>query len=97
MADVQREGLVRHLGLSEVGVEEIEAAERHFRVATVQNLYNLANRQSEAVVDYCTGEGSASSPGTRSLPARSPGRPASSRRWPRGSGRRRRRWRSRGS
>lgn len=36
-----------------MNVEEIEAARRFFPVATVQNLYNLVNRQSEAVVDYC--------------------------------------------
>lgn len=53
IADLQREGLVRHVGLSEVSVEDIEAAGRFFRVATVQNLYNLANRKSEAVLDYC--------------------------------------------
>jgi aryl-alcohol dehydrogenase-like predicted oxidoreductase len=47
------EGHVRHLGLSEVSVEEIKAAQEHFRVATVQNLYNLTNRQSEDVLDYC--------------------------------------------
>ena len=39
--------------LNEVSVEDIEAAGRFFRVATVQNLYNLANRQSEAVLDHC--------------------------------------------
>lgn len=53
IAEMQREGLIRHVGLSEVKVEEIEAARRFFRVATVQNLYNLVNRQSEDVVDYC--------------------------------------------
>jgi aryl-alcohol dehydrogenase-like predicted oxidoreductase len=53
IADLQREGLIRHVGLSEVKVEEIEAASRFFRVATVQNLYNLVNRQSEGVLDYC--------------------------------------------
>jgi aryl-alcohol dehydrogenase-like predicted oxidoreductase len=53
LADLQREGLIQHLGLSEVSVEEIEAASKHFRVATVQNLYNLGNRQSEAVLDHC--------------------------------------------
>lgn len=57
MAQMQKEGLIRHLGLSEVNVEEIEAANRHFRVVTVQNLYNLANRQSEAVLDYCQEKG----------------------------------------
>jgi aryl-alcohol dehydrogenase-like predicted oxidoreductase/uncharacterized protein (DUF362 family) len=53
IAEMQREGLVEHVGLSEVSVEEIEAAGKHFRVTTVQNLYNLANRQSEAVLDHC--------------------------------------------
>ena len=53
MAQMQKEGLIRHLGLSEVNVEEIKAAGKFFRVATVQNLYNVANRASEAVVRYC--------------------------------------------
>jgi pyridoxine 4-dehydrogenase len=57
IADMQREGLIRHVGLSEVSVPDIEAAGRHFRVATVQNLYNLANRQSEGVLDYCEKQG----------------------------------------
>jgi pyridoxine 4-dehydrogenase len=50
-------GLIRCAGLSEVSVEEIRAAQQHFPVATVQNLYNLGNRQSEAVLDYCTQHG----------------------------------------
>jgi aryl-alcohol dehydrogenase-like predicted oxidoreductase len=50
--DMQKEGLIRHVGLSEVNVEEIEAASKFFKVTTVQNLYNLGNRQSEAVLDY---------------------------------------------
>lgn len=57
IADMQREGLIRFVGLSEVKVEDIEAAQKHFKVATVQNLYNLANRQSEAVLDYCERQG----------------------------------------
>ncbi|WP_257457496.1 aldo/keto reductase [Archangium lipolyticum] len=57
MADMQREGLIRHLGLSEVNVEEVKAAGRFFKVATVQNLYNLVNRQSEEVLDYCAAQG----------------------------------------
>ena len=56
MAAMQKEGLIRHLGLSEVNVEEIEAASAHFRVATVQNRYNLIDRGSEAVLDYCAGK-----------------------------------------
>jgi aryl-alcohol dehydrogenase-like predicted oxidoreductase len=57
IAQMRREGLIRHVGLSEVGVEEIEAADRWFPVATVQNLYNLGNRRSEAVVDFCQAKG----------------------------------------
>ncbi|KEF34292.1 oxidoreductase [Deinococcus sp. RL] len=51
------EGVIRFAGLSEVSVEEIEAARRVFPVATVQNLYNLANRKSEEVLEYCEREG----------------------------------------
>jgi aryl-alcohol dehydrogenase-like predicted oxidoreductase len=57
MRDMQREGLVQHLGLSEVNVEEIEAASRYFQVVTVQNEYNLANRKSEDVLEYCERKG----------------------------------------
>lgn len=57
IAAMRKEGLIRHVGLSEVDVEEIEAARKYFPVATVQNLYNLANRQSEAVLEYCQREG----------------------------------------
>jgi pyridoxine 4-dehydrogenase len=49
----QSEGLIRYAGLSEVSVSEIEDASRYFRVATVQNRYNLANRASESVLRYC--------------------------------------------
>lgn len=55
--DMQSEGLIRHVGLSEVNVEEIEAASKFFKVATVQNLYNLGNRQSEAVLEYAEKNG----------------------------------------
>jgi pyridoxine 4-dehydrogenase len=54
LAEMQREGKIRHLGLSQVNVEEIQAAEKHFKVVSVQNLYNLVDRSSEAVLDYCT-------------------------------------------
>jgi pyridoxine 4-dehydrogenase len=53
IADMLKEGLIRHAGLSQVNVEEIEAARKVFPVATVQNRYNLVDRSSEAVVDYC--------------------------------------------
>ena len=57
MAQMQKEGLIKHLGLSEVSVEDIKAASEHFKVATVQNLYNLVNRKSEDVLDYCEENG----------------------------------------
>ena len=57
MADMQKEGLIRHLGLSEVGVEAIAAAGKQFEVATVQNEYNLVTRKSEDVLDHCTAQG----------------------------------------
>ncbi|MDQ2687175.1 MAG: aldo/keto reductase [Armatimonadota bacterium] len=51
---MQDEGKIRHFGLSEVSVAEIEHARTIIDVVSVQNLYNLANRQSEEVLDYCT-------------------------------------------
>lgn len=57
IADMQKEGLIRHVGLSEVSVSDIEEASKHFKVATVQNLYNFANRRSEAVLAYCEKNG----------------------------------------
>ncbi len=50
------EGLIAHAGLSEVSVDEIEAARRVFPVATVQNRYNLVDRTSEDVLEYCARE-----------------------------------------
>jgi aryl-alcohol dehydrogenase-like predicted oxidoreductase len=57
LAELQDEGKIGAIGLSEVSVDEIEAARRLAEIATVQNLYNLTNRQSEDVLDYCTREG----------------------------------------
>lgn len=57
MVDMQREGLIRHLGLSEVSVEELERARRVMDVVTVQNLFHLGNRRSEALLDHCTQHG----------------------------------------
>lgn len=53
IAGFLKEGLIRHAGLSEVTVEEIEAAQKYFPVVTVQNRYNIADRASEAVLEYC--------------------------------------------
>lgn len=57
IAAMQNEGLIRHAGLSEVQVEEIEAAGAYFKVATVQNRYNLVDRASEDVLAYCERNG----------------------------------------
>jgi pyridoxine 4-dehydrogenase len=57
MKELQDEGKVRHLGLSEVSVEEIKAAQEIFDVVTVQNRYNLVNRHSEDVLDHCEQHG----------------------------------------
>lgn len=51
------DGIVRHVGLSEVSVDDIKAAQEVFPVATVQNLYNLVERRSEDVLDYCEANG----------------------------------------
>jgi aryl-alcohol dehydrogenase-like predicted oxidoreductase len=53
IASMIKEGLIRHAGLSEVGVAEIEEAQRYFPVATVQNKYSISDKKSEAVLDYC--------------------------------------------
>jgi len=54
---LQQEGKIRHLGLSEVSVAQIEAARELAEIVTVQNLYNLSNRKSEDVLDYSEAEG----------------------------------------
>jgi len=54
IAAMRKEGLIRHAGLSQVSVEQIESAQKYFPVATVQNRFNLADRESEDVLDYCT-------------------------------------------
>jgi aryl-alcohol dehydrogenase-like predicted oxidoreductase len=51
------QGIIAHAGLSQVTVEDIEAARQAFPVATVQNRYNLVDRDSEGVLDYCEQHG----------------------------------------
>ena len=53
LAQLQKDGIVRHLGLSEVSVEDIKEAQKHFTVTTVQNMYNLVSRKAEDVLNYC--------------------------------------------
>jgi pyridoxine 4-dehydrogenase len=57
MLEFQREGLVRHLGLSEVSVAQIEQARRTVPIVSVQNRYNLTDRAWEAELDYSEREG----------------------------------------
>jgi aryl-alcohol dehydrogenase-like predicted oxidoreductase len=57
LAELVKEGKVATVGLSEVSVEEIVAARAVVEISTVQNLYNLTDRSSEDVVDYCEREG----------------------------------------
>jgi pyridoxine 4-dehydrogenase len=54
---LQDDGIIRHAGLSNVSVADLEAALKLFKVATVQNRYNLVDRSSEDVLDYCEKRG----------------------------------------
>lgn len=53
LKDMQQEGKIRHIGLSEVSVQELENARKTIEVVSIQNLYNLTNRQSEEALNYC--------------------------------------------
>jgi pyridoxine 4-dehydrogenase len=57
LEDLRSAGKIRHIGLSEVSVAQIERARELTNVVTVQNLYNLTNRQWQDVLDYCIAEG----------------------------------------
>ena len=54
---LRQEGKIRHLGLSEVDVEQLQAAQKVAPIVSVQNLYNLADRSAEALLDHCEAEG----------------------------------------
>jgi len=57
LATLREEGKIRHLGLSEVAVDEITEARMIAPIVSVQNLYNLTSRKSEEVLGYCEREG----------------------------------------
>ncbi|CAN5588191.1 aldo/keto reductase [soil metagenome] len=57
IAAMQQEGLIRHVGLSEVSIAVIEQAAHHFTVASVQNGYHLIERKNETVLAYCEQRG----------------------------------------
>jgi pyridoxine 4-dehydrogenase len=54
---MQDEGLIRHIGLSEVSIDELERAREVMEIVSVQNLFHAGVRQSEALLDHCTQEG----------------------------------------
>ncbi|MET8198519.1 oxidoreductase [Micromonospora taraxaci] len=56
LAELRQQGLIRHLGLSGVTLNQLTEAQAIAPVVTVQNLYNLANRQDDALVDRCAAE-----------------------------------------
>lgn len=56
LVDLQREGKIRHIGLSEVSVNEIKKVRTMTPIASVQNKYNLIERDAEKVLEYCTRE-----------------------------------------
>ncbi|MCW2760596.1 MAG: oxidoreductase [Marmoricola sp.] len=51
---LQDEGKIRHIGLSEVSIDDLVEAQKTAEIVSVQNLYNLANRDAEALLDHCT-------------------------------------------
>ena len=57
IAQLQKDGIIRHAGLSEVSVADIKEAQKYFTVTTVQNMYNLVSRKAEDVLEYCEANG----------------------------------------
>jgi len=59
LAELQRQGLIRHIGLSNVTARQVEEGRRICAIACVQNLYNLAHREDDALVEQLAREGTA--------------------------------------
>jgi pyridoxine 4-dehydrogenase len=57
LKNLQDEGKIRHIGLSEVDVDQLEAAQKTATIASVQNLFNLTARDAEPLLDHCTESG----------------------------------------
>ena len=53
LKEMQEQGKIRHIGLSEVSVEELQEAQKIVDIVSVQNLYNLTDRKAEALLDHC--------------------------------------------
>jgi pyridoxine 4-dehydrogenase len=73
IAEYRENGVIRHVGISSVGVEQVERARNVVPIAAVQNHYNVSERTHDDVVDYCTQEGIAFVP---YFPLRGGGPPA---------------------
>ena len=54
LQNAQQQGKIKHIGLSEVSVDDIKHAQQFFEVVSVQNMYSVDNRKWEAVLNYCT-------------------------------------------
>lgn len=57
LLELQQQGLIRHLGLSEVSVEQIKQAQQYFEVVSVQNKFSLTDRQWQAEVEWTRAQG----------------------------------------
>jgi pyridoxine 4-dehydrogenase len=57
LKNLQKAGKIRHIGLSEVSVDEIAQAQKTVSIVSVQNHYNISHRDSEKVLDYCAEKG----------------------------------------
>jgi pyridoxine 4-dehydrogenase len=57
LADLQKEGKIRHIGLSEVDVDQLKEAQEHATIVSVQNLFNLTSRDAEPLLDHCDANG----------------------------------------
>ena len=57
LQELQQQGLIRHLGLSEVSVEQIQQAQQYFEVVSVQNKFSLTDRQWQSEVDWTREQG----------------------------------------
>ena len=96
LAELQRQGLVRHIGLSNVTSAQVAEAQGIAKIVCVQNQYNVVHREDDTLVDELAGKGIAYVPLSRLAGSRRFNRQGC-RRSPRRSARRRCRWRSRGS
>ena len=57
LVDLQHQGVIRHLGVSNATAEQVEEAQSIAPIVSVQNMYNLANRRDDALIDRLTSEG----------------------------------------